>query len=226
MLTKAKATERSPVSFPQPIKKLLTPRTDPESIYNQFYSNNKTKNTQNDKEINVILTLEDNKSLNYIVLTFSNNLSRKALIDTGACSSAFTERVYRSILSDNPDKVSTLEPMPSSFVKMASGRLLKIIGKCRTKFQLDKFEFDDDFLVLPAMNSMSLGNPFFKKHDIDICPSRNLLNLPQMTFRKNEIKVGKKRKILQTPKIDIFIDKKEYYSRNIHNLILTLLTRY
>ena len=98
--------------------------------------------------------------------------------------------------------------MPSSFVKMASGRLIKIIGKCRNKFQLDKFEFHNEFLVLPAMNSMILGNPFFKKHDIDVCPTRNLLKLPQMTFHMNNIKVEKKRKILQTPKIDIFRRKK------------------
>ena len=99
--------------------------------------------------------------------------------------------------------------MPSSFVKMASGRLIKIIGKCRNKFQLDKFEFHNEFLVLPAMNSMILGNPFFKKHDIDVCPTRNLLKLPQMTFHMNNIKVEKKRKILQTPKIDIFRRKKK-----------------
>ena len=90
---------------------------------------------------------------------------------------------------------------------MASGRLPKLIGKCRIKFQLDKFEFDDEFLVLPAMNSMILGNPFFKKHEIDICPSRNLLKLPQMTFHMNEIKVQTP-KILQTPKIDIYCRRK------------------
>ena len=82
--------------------------------------------------------------------------------------------------------------MPSSFVKMASGQLLKIIGKCAIKIQFDKFEFEDEFLVFTAMNSMLLGSPFFKKHDIDICPSRNLLKVPQIQIEKKNEKIYKR----------------------------------
>ena len=202
-LRKPRQQKGAQFPFPSQQRKFLTPHTDPQCIYNQFYTNNKTKNTQKEKEINVIISLEDIKSLNYISLIFSNNLSRKALIDTGACASALPEKVNRLILGNNPDNVSRLEPMPSSSIKMASGRLLKIIGKCRIKF-----EFHDEFLVLPAIDRMVLGNPFFKKHDIDFCPSQNLLKLPQMTFHMNEVKGGKKRKILQTPKNDIFCRQK------------------
>ena len=39
------------------------------------------------------------------------------------------------------------------------------------------------------MNSVVLGNPFFKKYNIEINPGENLLKLPDMTHQLNEIKV-------------------------------------
>ena len=50
------------------------------------------------------------------------------------------------------------------------------------------------------MNSIVLGNPFFKKYNIEISPGENLLKLPQMTYQLNEKRIPKegRRKI---PKI-------------------------
>ena len=39
------------------------------------------------------------------------------------------------------------------------------------------------------MNSVVLGNPFFKKYNIEISPGENLLKLPDMTYQLNEIKI-------------------------------------
>ena len=83
---------------------------------------------------------------------------------------------------------------------MAPGRLLKIIDKCQIKFHLDKSEFEEEFLVLPAMKSMLLGKPSFITHDLAICPSRNLLLISQMTYHMNEVKVGEKSKRLKNKK--------------------------
>ena len=38
------------------------------------------------------------------------------------------------------------------------------------------------------MNSVVLGNPFFRKYSIEISPGDNILKLPEMTYELNEIK--------------------------------------
>ena len=38
------------------------------------------------------------------------------------------------------------------------------------------------------MNSVVLGNPFFRKHSIEISPGDNILKLPEMTYELSEIK--------------------------------------
>ena len=38
------------------------------------------------------------------------------------------------------------------------------------------------------MNSVVLGNPFFRKHSIEINPGENILKLPELTFELKEIK--------------------------------------
>ena len=37
------------------------------------------------------------------------------------------------------------------------------------------------------MNSIILGNPFFKKNEIDISPKLNLLKLPELTIQMNSL---------------------------------------
>ena len=39
------------------------------------------------------------------------------------------------------------------------------------------------------MNSVVLGNPFFKKYNIEIRPGENLLKLPDVIYQLNEIKI-------------------------------------
>ena len=53
------------------------------------------------------------------------------------------------------------------------------------------------------MNSVILGNCFFKKHDFSIDPKNNLLKLPDLTVQLNQIvpEKGKKRYTKELPKI-------------------------
>ena len=41
------------------------------------------------------------------------------------------------------------------------------------------------------MDSVVLGNPFFKKYNIEISPGENLLKLPEMTYQLNDIRIPK-----------------------------------
>ena len=59
------------------------------------------------------------------------------------------------------------------------------------KFKVIDHNFQDSFLILPSMNSVVLGNPFFRKYNIEISPGENLLKLPEMTYQHNEIRIPK-----------------------------------
>ena len=69
-------------------------------------------------------------------------------------------------------------------MKVASGRTVKVLAQVDVKFKLNEHHFDDVFLILPSMNSVVLGNPFFR-----ISRGENILKLPDMTYRLNEIKI-------------------------------------
>ena len=73
-------------------------------------------------------------------------------------------------------------------VKVASGRNLKVLGQIDVQFKINEHKFEDTFLILPSVNSVVLGNPFFRKQSIEISRGDNILKLPEMTYELNEIK--------------------------------------
>ena len=56
---------------------------------------------------------------------------------------------------------------------MASGQRVPIHKQAKISSQLGPHIFQHSFLFLPTMNSVILGNPFFKIH-IAIDPKKNL----------------------------------------------------
>ena len=135
----------------------------------------------------------------YIPLKFGN-LRRKALIDTGACANAMPIEFYEKLKNESSDSLSELQQASFLNVKVASGRTVKVLAQIEVKFHVNLHEFQDIFLILPSMNSVVLGNPFFKKYNIEISPADNLLKLPDMTYQLNEIKIPRegRRKIPKT----------------------------
>ena len=78
-------------------------------------------------------------------------------------------------------------------------------------FQIGSHYFQDSFLILPTMNSVILGNTFFKEHNITIDPKNKLLQLPDLTVQLNQIlpEKGKKRYYTKNfPKIPLILTKK------------------
>ena len=141
-------------------------------------------------------------------MNFDNKLKRKALIDTGSCANAIPEKLLGE-MQIRKVKLSFVEPRYKS-VKMASGSPVAVDKAVRLTLYIANYQFTDDFLVLPTMNSVILGNPFFKKNSIWICPSNNLLKLPDMTVQLNEIrpKNEKPKFLKKLKKIPIFLNKK------------------
>ena len=80
----------------------------------------------------------------------------------------------------------------------------------KLSFQIGPHIFQGNFFILPTMNSVILGNPFFKKHNITINPKNNLLQLPDLTVQLNQIlpEKDKKRYTKKLPKILSILTKK------------------
>ena len=79
---------------------------------------------------------------------------------------------------------------------MASGQRVPVDKQAKIKVQIGPHYFQGSFLFLPTMNSVILGNPFFKKHNITIDPRNNLLQLPDLTVQLNRILPGRVKNVI------------------------------
>ena len=118
-------------------------------------------------------------------------MRRRALTDTGACANAMPADFYKKLIEESPNSISELQHAPFLNVKVASGRTVKVLAQVDVKFKVNDPNFQDTFLILPSMNSVVLGNPFFKKYINEISPDENLLKLPEMTYQLTEIRIPK-----------------------------------
>ena len=128
--------------------------------------------------------LTNNNEINEVTLPLKleNKLRRRALINTGACANAMPADFYEKLREASPKSLSVLEPVSFLNVKVASGRNMKVLGQIDLQFKIDEHIFEDTFLILPSMNSVVLGNPFCRKHSIEISPGHNIFKVPEMTY--------------------------------------------
>ena len=100
----------------------------------------------------------------YLPLKFENKLRRRALIERGACAKAMPADFSKKLKEESPNSISELQQAPFLNVTVASGRTVKVLAQVDVKFEVNDHSFQDSFLILPSMNSVVFGNPFFKKH--------------------------------------------------------------
>ena len=141
------------------------------------------------------------------------------MIDTGSCANAIPENLVEQLKNSNAKFEFTTPSFKN--VQMASGMPINVSKAVKITFDITNHEFTDIFLVLPTMNSVIIGHPFFKKNMIWICPAFNLLKLPNLTVQLNEIKPkGKSIYYLKKlKKIPIFLNKKHALPPNSHQTL-------
>ena len=158
----------------------------------------------------------------YIPLKFENKLRRRALIDTGACANAMPADFYKKLTEESPISISELQQASFLNVKVASGRTVKVLAQVDVKFKVNDHNFQDSFLILPSMNSVVLGNPFFKKYNIEISPGENLLKLPEMTYQLNEIRIPQEgRRKFPESRYPVFMYQKTIVKPQIQEILYT-----
>ena len=159
--------------------------------------------------------------LSYIKLQFSPKIVRRALIDTGACANVISRRTYDELIADPNTHIKRLAEKPQwDQVKMAGGQTIKVTCQVQICFKLAHRDFNENFLVLPSANSIILGNPFFKKHEINIFPAKNLIQFEDLTVQVNEIKPkNEPRRTIKPRKVPIYTTRKITIKPNEHSII-------
>ena len=110
---------------------------------------------------------------------------------------------------ESSNLISELQQASFLNVKLASGRTVKVLAQVDVKIKVNDHSFQDSFLILPSMNSVVLGNPFFKKYNIEISPGENLLKLPEMTYQLNDIRIPKEgRRTIPKSRYPVFMYQK------------------
>ena len=149
-------------------------------------------------------------TLLYVYLRFSLQMSSKAFINTSASANVVPKQTFHE-LRQNRDikKFHQIENKTLSTVKMASGQLVSVDTEVSVPFKLGNQCFFEKFLVLKSAHFLILGNPFFKKHNIQICP-KNFRQFPDMTIQVNSIKEmqHENTKTKKATKIPVLLSKK------------------
>ena len=107
--------------------------------------------------------------VSYVTLTFSVNQQKKALIDTGACAFAISEKDYQELKSFGTQRSP---PIEVSEVNIASGQLIPVRGQIEPTFLIANHSFTEKFLVLPSTNSFILVNHFSKTIQLSFTPRK------------------------------------------------------
>ena len=136
----------------------------------------------------IFLISAEGENLMYIPLKFENDVRRRGITDTGACANAMPTDICEKLKTQCPNYVSEIQRASLLNVKEASRRTVKALAQVDVNLKTNEHQFDDVFLLLPSMNSVVLGNPFFKKYNIEINPGENILILSDMNYHLKEIK--------------------------------------
>ncbi len=110
-----------------------------------------------------------------------------ALVDTGACLSAMPMSTFNRILESSPSNMLLCRDKPSFDIQAANGKSCPVLFKTIIAFSICGHQFQEEFLVLPEMNTPLLGLPFFKYNGINILTSTRMLQLPNMTVQLNSM---------------------------------------
>ena len=134
------------------------------------------------------------------------------MLDTGAFSSAMSLPNFEKIKVQCPHLVESQSESIRKTVKMADGTSAYIALKCCLIISIGGQTFQENFLVLPQLNSTLLGMPFFKNHEIVFHPSKGLLYLPDYTFtipQKNSKTITKKYVLENVSRVSIAANQQE-----------------
>ena len=102
----------------------------------------------------------------YLRLEFSTQIKRRASINTSSCANALPESSFNDLKLNA--SIITLEKPQFVSVPMAYDQRVSVDKQANISSRIGPQFFREIFQVLPKMNSVFVGNTFFKKHNYTI----------------------------------------------------------
>ena len=123
----------------------------------------------------------------YAPITF-DTITKYALIDTGAFACAMPKNILNQILANKNAKCQLQNLERPFYVKVANGHETEVNSSAIINFSLsENRHYQENFLILPRMNSIILGCPFFENNNIKIDLKNRQLEFPDVTVQLNTI---------------------------------------
>ena len=124
--------ERNYPSFQSPAKKLEKP---PEK--DKYRNHQSPINELSVLELSNVSSSSNGSTLSYVKVRFSNRISRRALIDTGACANVIDPQLYVDLQKDEDVSIRDVTSAKKwDIVRMASGQEVKVVALIEVQFKL------------------------------------------------------------------------------------------
>ena len=128
-----------------------------------------------DFEMNAVNPLEGENPL-YWFLNFEKDVKRKAIVDSVTYANAKLAKLLEKLRDASSIFFSEFKQALFLIVKVASESNVKVFCQIDVHFKFDEHKFEGNFLTLPSMNTVVLGNPFFFKYSFENSPEKTYSN--------------------------------------------------
>ena len=95
--------------------------------------------------------------LSYIEMSFDATISRRALVDAGACENLIMKTFYQELVN----APRTRHLVEKYEARKAIGSRVKVIGEVFVTFKFAQLVFREPFLILETTTPITLGRPVF-----------------------------------------------------------------
>ena len=154
-------------------------------------------------------------------------LRTKALIDTGAFSSAISLEDFEKLKNMRNSPASQIVTLRNESVKVANGTPARMLYRAKIKFCFAGKDFYETFVVIENLNSPILGIPFFENNGIIIDLAKKRLQCPDITVQLNELqkKDGTTLKLTEKKVFSVITASKIDIEPNQQSIILCKLDK-
>ena len=128
------------------------------------------------------LTLKKKRDMYYFPMDFEK-LTLDGLIDTGALTSAISEKDLNKIKLLSNEAIKDTGPAPNFQIMVANGQLERPIGTVLLQFEVADFQFQEDFIVMKVLPNPLIGLCFLQRHNAMFDIRQGIITFPYLSMQ-------------------------------------------
>ena len=119
----------------------------------------------------------------YVPLDFEKNLTKDALVDSGAFVSATAQSDLDTIKEKAPINVLKIDDPPNFQIQVANGQLEKPLSTVTLKFENGDNTSAEHFVVMKKLTGPIIGLHFMRNNSVVIDTTHGLIHFPHLTIQ-------------------------------------------